>query len=110
MVNNISTDTSAMAQAQGYVQDTLDGINTAYNDMTEEQSTLAASWTGEAASAFGNALQSWLDDLKVVQNQLASILEKLSTNTGIYANTTEGSQQMATAFAQGLSGLSALEF
>jgi WXG100 family type VII secretion target len=108
MAANISTDTPAMVRAQGYTQNTLDEINAVYTGMDEERSSLAANWTGEAASAFGQALQSWLDDLQVVQNQLSTILENLSTNTGIYANTAESSQQVATAFGQGLSGLSGL--
>jgi WXG100 family type VII secretion target len=98
-----------MVRAQGDFQTALEQVNTAYGDMAEEQATLAANWTGESASRFGVALSSWLDDLKVVQSGLALILEKLASNTHVYANTDEGSTQMAGAFQKGLSGLQGLQ-
>jgi WXG100 family type VII secretion target len=108
MVAHTSVDIEGMKVAQGHFQNAVDQVNTAYNNMSQEQGNLAANWTGEAASSFGNALQTWLADLNVVQTQLVTILEKLSTNTGVYANTSENSTQMANAFMQGLPGLSGL--
>lgn len=108
MAGDTSVDVQGMITAQGHFQTALDQCNTAFNDMSEEQSTLAANWTGEAASAFGNALNTWLEDLNTVRSQLALITEKLSTHTGIYSNTSEGSTQMANAFLQGLPGLAGL--
>lgn len=105
---NTSVDVSGMVLAQQDFQNALDQVNTALTDMTEEQSTLAANWTGEAASSFGQALSTWLEDLQVVQQQLAGMCEKLSSHTGVYTNTHEQSTQMASAFKQGLSGLQGL--
>jgi WXG100 family type VII secretion target len=76
--------------------------------MTEQQSTLQANWTGETASAFGQALEKWLEDFNIVKTQLSNMLEKLSQNTGVYANTNEGSQQMAQSFSSGMSGVTGL--
>lgn len=103
-----SVDVHGMISAQSDFQNALDQVNTALNDMTEEQTTLMANWTGEAATSFGQALGTYLGDLGVVQQQLGIMLESLSTHTGIYANTHEESQQMASAFQQGLSGLQGL--
>jgi WXG100 family type VII secretion target len=100
-----SVQLEGMTAAQADFQAALDQVNTAYNDMTEEQSTLAANWTGEAASSFGNALGTYLSDMSVVQQQLSMMLEKLHTHTGVYANTHEQSQEMASAFQQGLGAL-----
>jgi WXG100 family type VII secretion target len=97
-----------MTLAQGDFQTALDNVNTAYSDMSTEQSTLQSNWTGEAASSFGTALNLWLDDLNAVRNQLSIMLEKLSSHTGIYANTHEQSNEMANAFKQGLPGLAGL--
>ena len=97
-----------MIQAQGDFQNALDQVNTTLTDMSEEQSTLAANWTGEAASSFGQALQTWLDDLQVVQQQLAGMCEKLASHTGVYTDTHEQSKAVAQAFKQGLPGLEAL--
>jgi len=108
MAANTSVDVEGMKVAQGHFQNAVDQVNTSYNNMSQEQANLAANWTGEAASSFGNALQTWLDDLRVVQTQLVTILEKLSTNTGVYANTSANSTQMANSFLQGLHGLPGL--
>jgi len=108
VVSTGSVDIAGMQSAQGNFQSALDQVNTAYTDMTEQQSTLAANWTGEASSSFGNALSNYLEDLNTVKVQLSNILETLSHNTGVYANTTEGSSQLASAFSSGLAGLSGL--
>ena len=103
-----NVDVAGMALAQVDFQNALDQVNTTLTDMSEEQSTLAANWTGEAASSFGQALQTWLEDLQVVQQQLAGMCEKLSSHTGVYTNTHEQSSEMAAAFMQGLPGLQGL--
>jgi WXG100 family type VII secretion target len=97
-----------MVAAQGNFQNALDQVNTAYSDMSEQASTLAANWAGETASKFGIALTQWLDDFGIVQQQLSTILQTLSSNTGVYANTNQGSQEMADSFANGMSGVAGL--
>jgi WXG100 family type VII secretion target len=108
MAGPTSVDIQGMTAAQGNFQNALDQVNTAYSNMQEQQSTLQANWTGETASTFGNALSQWLEDFNTVKQQLAKITETLSQNTGVYANTNEGSQQMAGSFANGLSGVAGL--
>lgn len=103
-----SVDVQGMTAAQATFQNALDQVNTAYSSMTEQQATLAANWYGETASAFGGALDQWLQDFSTVRAQLTKILETLSANTGVYANTNDGSQQMAASFSSGLSGVSGL--
>jgi WXG100 family type VII secretion target len=105
-----SVDVAGMTAAQSNFQSALDQVNTAYTDMTEQQSTLAANWTGETSSTFGQALASWLEDMSVVQSNLSTILEALSSNTGVYANTNEQSTQMANSFKTGMSGVQGLGF
>jgi WXG100 family type VII secretion target len=100
-----SVDIQGMIAAQGSFQQTLDACNTAYSSMGEQQQTLAANWTGEAASSFGQALTQYLEDLGTVRQQLSGILETLSSNTGVYSNTNEGSTQLAQGFSKGLPGL-----
>jgi WXG100 family type VII secretion target len=103
-----SVDIRGMVQAQQDFQQALDQINTIYSSMDEERDTLAANWVGEAASAFGQALGNWIDDLYYIQQELIIMTETLSTHTGIYADATETSTQTADAFQQGLSGLEGL--
>jgi WXG100 family type VII secretion target len=110
MTTPTSVDIQGMRGAQQNFQQALDNVNTAYSNMTEQQSNLAANWTGETASTFGQALNQWLEDFSTVRTQLIRILEALSQNTGVYANTNEQSQQMAGSFQSGLSGVQGLGF
>jgi WXG100 family type VII secretion target len=103
-----SVDVQGMAAAQSNFQNALDQVSTAYSNMSDQQSTLQANWTGETASTFGVALSQWLEDFSTVKAQLTNILETLSANTGVYTNTNEGSQQMAASFSNGMSGLTGL--
>lgn len=103
-----SVDVQGMTTAQGNFQNALDACNTAYSEMTEQQSTLAANWTGEAASSFGQALSQFLEDLSTVRTQLSTMLETLSTNTGVYTNTNATSTDLASSFSSGLAGLNGI--
>jgi WXG100 family type VII secretion target len=76
--------------------------------MTDQQSTLAANWTGETASSFGQALNQWLQDFNTVKTQLSNMLETLSQNTGIYTNTNDESTQMAQTFGSSMSQVTGL--
>jgi WXG100 family type VII secretion target len=99
-----------MTAAQGNFQTALDQVNTAYNNMTQQQENLIQNWQGDAAQAFVGAVDKWLEDFGVVRSQLVKMVETLSSNTGVYSNTTEGSQQMASAFANGLTSVPPLPF
>jgi|SRR5579875_3488763 WXG100 family type VII secretion target len=103
-----SVDTSGMKLALNDFENALQQVNTAYSDMSEQQSTLAANWTGEAASTFGQALTQYLEDLSKVQSALRTMTETLEQNTGVYVNTNEGSSQLAQVFATGLPGLTGI--
>jgi WXG100 family type VII secretion target len=108
MAGDTSVSVEGMKAAQANFQNALDQCNTAYSNMSEQQGTLSGNWTGEAASAFGQALTQYLDDLQTVRTQLSTITEALSSNTGVYANTSEGSTQLAQSFANGLPGLTGI--
>lgn len=103
-----SVDVQGMQAAQQDFQQALDQLNSVYSAMTEEQDNLLANWSGMAASAFGQALGAWLDDLYQIRQELVVMTESLSTHTGIYSDANETSQQVVTAFHQGLSGLESL--
>lgn len=103
-----SVDVQGMQAAQEDFQLALDQMNSVYSAMTEEQDNLLANWSGMAASAFGQALGAWLDDLYQIRQELVVMTESLSTHTGIYSDANETSQQVVTAFQQGLGGLESL--
>lgn len=104
-----SVDVQGMQLAQEDFQQALDEMNSIYSAMSEEQDNLSANWSGMAATAFGQALGAWVDDLYQIRQELVVITETLATHTGIYSDANETSQQVAAAFQQhGLDGLEAL--
>ena len=103
-----SVDVQGMQAAQEDFQLALDQMNSVYSAMTEEQDNLAANWSGMAASAFGQALGAWLDDLWQIRQELVVMTESLSAHTGIYSDANEASQEVVAAFHQGLDGLETL--
>jgi WXG100 family type VII secretion target len=103
-----SVDIQGMQLAQEDFQAALDQMNSVYSAMTEEQDNLSASWSGMAASSFGQALGAWLDDLYQIRQELVVMTESLSTHTGIYSDANETSQEVVAAFQQGLGGLEGL--
>ena len=106
MTQPTSVDIAGMTAAQQNFQSAVDEVNTAYQSMESQQSSLAAIWTGETSTAFGQALTQWLEDFGVVRTQLQNMLETLSSNTGVYANTNEQATNsaMAAAKSMGLPG------
>lgn len=99
-----SVDIAGMTAAQRNFQSAVDQVNTAYQAMETQQGALAGAWTGETSTAFGQALTRWLEDFGVVRTQLGTILETLSSNTGVYANTNEEATNTAIQAGQ-FSGL-----
>jgi WXG100 family type VII secretion target len=104
MSQQTSVDISGMTSAQRNFQNAVDEVNTAYQAMESQQGALAGVWTGETSTAFGQALTKWLEDFGVVRTQLINILETLSANTGVYANTNEEATNKAMQAGQ-FSGL-----
>lgn len=84
-----------MVAAQGTIQNGIDTCTGLFNSMTEQQGTLAANWTGETASAFGQALAAWLSDFQTVISSLQGFLTVMSQNTGVYTATDDANQQAA---------------
>ncbi|MEY9895452.1 WXG100 family type VII secretion target [Catenulispora sp. MAP12-49] len=103
-----SVDVQGMQLAQEDFQQALDQMNSVYSAMSEEADNLSASWSGMAASAFGQALGAWLDDLYQIRQELVVMTESLSTHTGIYSDANESSQEVVNAFQHGLQGLETL--
>jgi WXG100 family type VII secretion target len=103
MVQQTSVDKDGMVAAQGTFQTALDETSGAFASMDGQIEALRASWTGEAAVIYGNAMNRWLEDFNVVNQALQAMLEKLSVNTGVYAQVHENTQQQANALGQQIS-------
>ncbi|MCA1217015.1 WXG100 family type VII secretion target [Streptomyces sp. 8L] len=87
---------------------TLSDTKTAINRMTDQRQTLAASWTGDAASGYISSLDQWLEQLQQVQTQLQWVTETFQSNTNSYeqvhGNTVDTAHAMSQAVSAGLPG------
>ena len=104
----LSVDVEAMQRAEPIFQTALTDVHTVLQDMTTQQDTLAANWAGETASAFGQALTNWLNDMTAIQNALINLIDTMGQNTGVYANTQNESAQVQQAFTNQVNSLNSL--
>ncbi|BBA96925.1 hypothetical protein RVR_2449 [Actinacidiphila reveromycinica] len=79
-------DIQGMTAAQGTFQTALDETTGSYSQMDGQIMGLQASWQGDAANIYSQAMQEWLSDFSRVNNALQRMLETLSANTHVYAN------------------------
>lgn len=101
----VSTDAQGMATAQQAMQDVYGDLNKAIQLLSEQQSTLAQNWSGEAQSTFGQALENFIGDFSKINSALVGMMETMSQNTKIYVNTSDSSTAMAQAFTNSTSGM-----
>lgn len=94
-VQQTSVDLTGMKKAQTAFQDALDHTSRTYANVDGQVEALRASWTGQAATIYGSAMDKWLEDFNVVNNSLRTMLEKLAANTGVNANTHSDTEQQA---------------
>lgn len=103
-----AVDVLGMGLSRVDFENAITQCNSAKANMTDQQATLRASWTGEASSAFGQALQNWLEDLSFVITQLNAILSTMGSNTTLYSNTHQTTIDTATQFGSTQAGLQGL--
>ncbi|MET8413470.1 WXG100 family type VII secretion target [Streptomyces sp. NPDC005195] len=91
-----------MTAAQASFQHALDESTTAYVQMDGQIEGLRASWSGQAALIYTQAMQEWLADFQKVNQALTQMLENLASNTKVYANTHADTEQLANQLAQNM--------
>jgi WXG100 family type VII secretion target len=100
MAQLTSVELQGMTAAQSTFQTALDDSSNSYSQIEGQIEALQASWTGEAASVYSQAMGQWLEDFRTVNQALSTMLEKLSQNTSVYANTHSDTEQAAQQVAQ----------
>ncbi|MCS0606295.1 WXG100 family type VII secretion target [Streptomyces sp. LP11] len=100
---NTSVDTSGMRIAQGSFRTALDEVNTTYTQMQGQIDALRSGWTGDAASTFQSAMDTWLTDFGTVKQQLDLMLQKLEANTGSYDTTHQSTTDTANQLHKSMS-------
>ncbi|MFD7917711.1 WXG100 family type VII secretion target [Streptomyces sp. NPDC059740] len=103
-----NVDIAGMRAAQPHFETALNETSQVYTNMSDQASTLEASWTGDAAKSFTQALNQWLENCNIVKQQLQIVTDKLAANTGSYqnvhANTSDAAAELNSAIAAGLPG------
>lgn len=99
-----SVDVPGMVRAQGDFENAVTSCQSASSQMENAQATLAGVWTGDASSAFSQALSTFLEDLGTVTQQLSTMTSTLQANTGMYANTDNQTTDAVSTFSSGLQG------
>jgi len=95
-------DIQGMVAAQSTFQTALDQTSSSYSQMDGQIVGLQASWQGDAASIYHQAMQEWLNDFSRVNAALQRMLETLSSNTHVYANVHSDTQSTASRVASAM--------
>ncbi|WP_371502788.1 WXG100 family type VII secretion target [Kitasatospora sp. NBC_00374] len=103
MTQLTQVELQGMTAAQGSFQTALDEASNSYANVEGQVEALQASWRGQAASIYNQAMHDWLTDFQKLNGALATMLETLSANTHVYANTHEDTTQVAHQVAQQIS-------
>ncbi|MER8184560.1 WXG100 family type VII secretion target [Kitasatospora sp. NPDC094015] len=99
---------AGMTAAQGTFQHAVDSATNAYANVEGQVEALAASWTGEAATIYHQAMQQWLADFRNLNQALTTMLETLAANTHVYADTHQNTSDVAHQVSQQISAGSGL--
>ncbi|MEU9133299.1 WXG100 family type VII secretion target [Kitasatospora sp. NPDC048540] len=99
---------AGMTAAQGTFQNAVDSATSSYAQIEGQVEALHGSWQGEAATIYGQAMQEWLADFRSLNQALTKMLETLSANTHVYANTHQDTSQVAHQVAAQVSAGSGL--
>lgn len=97
MAQTTSVDIQGMQAAQGSFQTAVDETTRTYTQMEGQISSLAASWTGDAASTYLGAMQEWLSEFQQVRAALGRMLETLGGNSNVYVTVHGNTQAQAAA-------------
>lgn len=90
-------DIAGMKAAQPHFETALSETARTYNSMHDQASVLEGTWHGGASRNFIQALNSWLDNFKTVEQQLKIVTDKLEANTGNYEHVVTDTDDAATA-------------
>lgn len=101
MAGETTVDRAAMATAATQLQDAVDDVKAQQARLTSAHGTMMGSWTGEAASAFTSAYESFNSDFTKVINAMEGIQTRL---VGTRANY-EASEQANVTSANRVAGL-----
>ena len=92
-----------MQKAAQQVQQVSEEINAELNSLLSNLEPVAASWKGNAASAFQQLMARWQEDAGKLTQALAGIAEMLDSTNRSYSTAEENNSSQISAILKGLS-------
>ncbi|HEU5355051.1 MAG TPA: WXG100 family type VII secretion target [Actinocrinis sp.] len=102
MAGAYTTDAATMQKAAQQVQQVSEEIQQELNSLMNNLSPVAASWKGNAASAFQQLMERWQQDATKLQQALAGIAEMLDSTNKTYSQAEENNSSQIGAILKGL--------
>ena len=102
MAGAFTTDAATMQKAAQQVQQVSEEIQSELNSLMNNLSPVAASWKGNAASAFQQLMERWQSDATKLQQALADIAQMLEQTNKSYSQAEENNSSQIGAILKGL--------
>jgi len=97
-----TTDAQTMQKAAQQVQQVSEEISSELNSLMSNLEPVAASWKGNAASAFQQLMERWKQDAGKLQQALADIAQMLDSTNKTYSQAEENNSSQISAILKGL--------
>jgi len=102
MAGAYTTDAQTMQKAAQQVQQVSEEINGELNSLMSNLEPVAASWKGNAASAFQQLMERWQQDATKLHQALADIAQMLDSTNKTYSQAEENNSSQIGAILRGL--------
>ncbi|HEU5429273.1 MAG TPA: WXG100 family type VII secretion target [Actinocrinis sp.] len=102
MAGAYTTDAATMQKAAQQVQQVSEEIGSELNSLMSNLEPVAASWKGNAASAFQQLMERWRQDASKLQQALAEIAQMLEQTNKSYSQAEENNSSQISAILKGL--------
>ncbi|MEV0196945.1 WXG100 family type VII secretion target [Nonomuraea sp. NPDC050691] len=86
---------TSLVKAAGYCQNTAQYIEGMRQRVAGIKAEIMTKWEGDAARAFGGALDQWDVEFKQVRQILESIYDKLNINAKVYSEANDHNMDLA---------------
>lgn len=103
MADMTQVDLAGLRSAINVFSNGVANFDTQYKAMSQTQANIASQWTGEASTAFGQAVQNWLTDFYKVIQVLNGMENALTQNTNLLDQTNQATIQRAQQAAAAVS-------
>lgn len=99
-----TTDKDALDKAAGQMLTTNEQLMKLLQQMASELEPLKTAWKGQAATAFQDLIDHFLQDAKTMNDALDHIANNVSSNAAAYARQEEEQQQQMSSITSTLGG------